>query len=524
MNVSCKSVSKVYGQGIFGVKELSLEIESGEFLVIMGESGCGKSTLLRLLSGVYKPDGGELYIDGIPATSLPAQDRDCAMIFQDYSLYPNLSVYDNVGFYLKRQGLTPEELKTRILPIIEFMGLKNYVNVKPKFLSGGQQQRVCLAKALVRRPKLLLFDEPLSNVDERSRDKYLRLIKETKKLLPHTTFVYVTHNSHEAKFLADRIAVMLNGKIVDIGTVDELCRSPQILDTVYLLGENPTVINGKIESGKFIGEKEFELEEYSLATYDGKDRDMVFCALNSFGFGYNYYFDQNSNAVAGYKKQVELKASIYKGKISFQNQKFNLSEVQTARYIGLDGDVNLKINLEKLHKVNCRGDFSVELKKEKCLQGLTVFSTGQEKIALKGEYDDGLTLYYSIEDIMLTDSNGNNLITKYAVYPNACEGKISGDLLKIAKNKFDIKAKSGYYNIEILPTAFISVCKKQKNTLFIKECLAEDTLGTNKLIHCLVDGFNNYVTLQTSADIHLLKRKNFFVLLDTSQIRIAEND
>lgn len=524
MNVSCKAVSKVYGHGVFGVKELSLEIESGEFLVIMGESGCGKSTFLRLLSGIFKPDGGELFIDGIPASSLPAQDRDCAMIFQDYSLYPNLTVYDNVGFYLKRQGLSPEELKDRILPIIEFMGLKNYINVKPKFLSGGQQQRVCLAKALVRRPKLLLFDEPLSNVDERSRDKYLRLIKETKKLLPNTTFVYVTHNGHEAKFLADRIAVMLKGRIVDIGTVEELCRNPQFLDTVYLLGENPTVVSGRIENYKFLGEKEFELEEYSALTYDGKDRDMVFCALNSFGYGYNYYFDDNSKILTGYKKEVELKATYYNGKVGFQKQKLNLSDVQKARYIGTDGEVNLKINLEKLHKVSCRGDFALELKKQRSLQDLTIFSIGEDKVALKGDYQGDITLYYSIEDIMLTDNNGNNLIAKYAVYPNLCQGKVSGQVLKIAKNKIEVKAPNGYYKVEILPKAFISVCAKQKNALFIKECLAEDTLGSKKLVHCLVDGFNNYVTFEIQATQNLLKRKNFFALLDTSQIRMTEDE
>ncbi len=524
MNVSCKSVSKVYGQGVFGVKELSLEIESGEFLVIMGESGCGKSTFLRLLSGIYKPDGGELYIDGIPASSLQPQDRDCAMIFQDYSLYPNLSVYDNIGFYLKRQGLTPEQLKIRIMPIIEFMGLKDYINVKPKFLSGGQQQRVCLAKALVRRPKLLLFDEPLSNVDERSRDKYLRLIKETKKLLPNTTFVYVTHNSHEAMFLADRIAVMLDGKIVDIGTIDELTHYPQILDTVYLLGDNPTILKGKIENGKFIGEKELELDEYSYATYDKKDRDNVFCAINAFGYGYNYYFDQFSKVISGYKKEIELKATCYKGRVHFQNQKFDLTDTQKNRYIGKDGELNIKINLEKLHKVNCSGDFSIQLKRVLQVQGLTIFSTGEEALALKGDFNEDITLYYAVEDIMLTNDKGNNLITKYAVYPNLCEGRVSGGVLKIAKSKFDFNSKNGYYQLEILPKAFISVCKKQKNALFIKECLAEDTLGSKKLIHCLVDGFDNYVTFEVRADIYLLKRKNFYILIDTCQIRITENE
>lgn len=522
MNVSCKAVSKVYKQGIFGVKELSLEIESGEFFVIMGESGCGKSTFLRLLSGIYSTDSGELSLDGIPANSLPPQLRDCAMIFQDYSLYPNLSVYDNVGFYLKRQGYTPEELKNRIMPIIEFMGLKNYINVKPKFLSGGQQQRVCLAKALVRRPKLLLFDEPLSNVDESSRERYLKLIKETKKLLPNSTFVYVTHNGHEARYLADKIAIMIDGRIADVGTVEELTRHPQYMDTVYLLGDNPTFLKGAIQKDKFIGEKEFELSDYERKTYDGKDRNMVFCAINPFGYGYNYYFDENSDSLTGYKKEILLDVSYNKGKVFFQEQKFELSDLQKQRFLGGD-QIKLKLSLEKLHKTKCSGDFSVKLEKVEKLQDLTLFKVNEQAIALKGEYSGDLTLYYSQEDIMLCDAKGDNLIAKYAIYPNLCDGVVSGGTLKIAKNKFEFSEESGYYQIEILPQAFISLSDKQKNALRIKECLAEDTLGAKKLIHCLVDGFENYVTLLVDSKINLLKRKNFFVLLDTSKIRGVNN-
>ena len=190
MNIKCNAITKAYSKGNYGVRELSLQINSGEFLVVMGESGCGKSTLLRIISGIYHVDAGELFLDGVPANNIPPQDRDCAMIFQEYALYPNMTVYENVAFYLKKQVKLPKEkLEKRIMPILEFLGLKNFINVKPKFLSGGQQQRVCLAKALVRRPKLILFDEPLSNIDEKSRYTYLKLIKETKKLLPNSTFV-----------------------------------------------------------------------------------------------------------------------------------------------------------------------------------------------------------------------------------------------------------------------------------------------------------------------------------------------
>ena len=519
MNISCKAITKAYAKGIYGVKELSLEVESGEFLVIMGESGCGKSTLLRLLSGVFRPDSGELSLDGIPANSLTPQMRDCAMIFQDYSLYPNFTVYDNVGFYLKSQGMSPEELNKRIMPVIEFMGLKNYINVKPKYLSGGQQQRVCLAKALVRRPKLLLFDEPLSNVDEQAREKYLTLIKQTKKLLPHTTFVYVTHNGHEARFLADRIAVMLDGTIVDIGTVEELSRNPQTIDTVYLLNENPTVLKGKIDSNKFIGEKEFELEPYAVETLRGNS-EFVYCAINPFGYGYNNYFGENSKSLTGFKTEIELSAKCYKGTVSFLNKKIELSQLQKDRYYGNEGEVKLVLDSEKLHKIKCSGDFSVELTKLKEIEGVTVFTCGQDKVVLKGSFPGDITLYYSAEDISLSDSDGDRILTKYAIYSNECQGSVSSGVLKIAKNKFDFNAERGYYNLEVLPKAFISLSKKQRNALFVRECLAEDTLGKKKLVHCVADGFEKYVTFEVESKINLLKYKNFYVLLDTKQIRI----
>jgi len=527
MNIKCNSITKVYGKNNYGVRELSLEINSGEFLVIMGESGCGKSTFLRLLSGIYTPDAGELFLDGVPANNIPPQKRDCAMIFQDYSLYPNMTVYENIAFYLDKQvGLKPEQLEKRILPIIEFLGLKDVANVRPKFLSGGQQQRVALAKALVRRPKLVLLDEPLSNIDEKSRYNYLRLIKETKRLLPNSTFVYVTHNATEAKFLADRIAIMLDGKIVEVAPLNYLTKHPQVVDTMYFLGDGD-VYQGRIESNVFYGTSEKgaiekPLGEYELETLEQEDLSSVYLSKDQFLNGFDTIFNSKGKVISGLKQNILIPAKINNYVLSFQEQEITLSDLQKQRFIGQNGFVNIKFNINKLHKRKSYGDFSVNFKYLKTKFNVTIFEVEGKKVCLDGEYNQDITLYYNIEDLLLADKNGEHLLTKYAVYSNVAIGKVKKDRLYIGKSKFDVYAESGYYNVEIGLDAVISVTEDKRNSFLIKDCLAEETLGNKKLIYVIIDGFSNYVTLRVDASLDFLRQKNVRVLISTKEIKFLE--
>lgn len=528
MNIKCNAITKAYGKGNFGVKELSLEVVSGEFLVIMGESGCGKSTLLRLLAGIYYPDMGELFLDGVPANNIPPQDRDCAMIFQDYSLYPNMTVYDNVAYYLAKQLKLPEEkVSNRVMPVIEFLGLKNFINVKPKFLSGGQQQRVCLAKALVRKPKLILFDEPLSNVDEKSRDNYLRLIKQTKKLLPNSTFVYVTHKAHEAKILADRIAIMLDGKIVDIGTVEELVKRPQYVDTMFLLGEED-ILQGKIDNGIFYtetenGRVEKPLGEFELETLETNNLNHVYYSADQFLNGYDTFFNSDGKVISGFKKDILVPAQINENVISFQGQEICLSELQIQRYIGKNGSVNIFIDTTKLHKTKTYGDFKIDFTYYKNAFDVTLFKVQDKIIVLKGEYSSNITLYYNVEDVLLADLSGEMLSAKYAVYPNETYAKVKNSTLYIGKNQFSCYEEDGVYRVQVGLDAFITLCEKQQNALKVKSCIAEDTLGKNKLVYLIVDGFENYVTLRVNKEIDLFRHKNFYILLNTKDIKYFED-
>ncbi len=217
MNISLKHGTKVYAPDIYALSACDLEVKAGEFLVVMGPSGCGKSTLLKVLAGIEPLTAGELYLDGIPSTSLAPTDRDVSLVFQEYVLYPNKTVYENIMAGISHRNVPYEQAVQRAQEAMALLDLTDLRDQRPKTLSGGQQQRTALAKALVRRSRLVLLDEPMSNVSESARSEYCRLLAFLKQSLPESTFLYVTHNVKEALLLADRIAFMEDGRL--LGTV-----------------------------------------------------------------------------------------------------------------------------------------------------------------------------------------------------------------------------------------------------------------------------------------------------------------
>lgn len=518
MNISCRSLTKAYSHSVQALREFSLEIKSGEFLVVMGESGCGKSTLLKLLSGVLLPTSGELYLNGVPTGSIPPQQRDCAMIFQNYSLYPSYTVYDNVAFYLKNLEIPTKEIEKRVMPVLEFFGIAEYRNVKPKFLSGGQQQKVCLAKALVRRPKLLLFDEPLSNIDEQARGDYLALIKATKKLMKDTTFVYVTHNSHEARYLADRIVVMLDGKAEAVGSVDELLKSPLTIDTLYMLcGSDLVAEKGYVENGVFYGENSKELPKLYKKAYSGRYENVT--RIQSLIEGEDdYYFDGNGKAVFGIKEKVFLPVYKSENKIVYNDQSINLSDEQRERIIARDGQLQMGLDPEKFHSEKCFDDFLFEFELIAEDKGKYLYSDGKNYFFLPYTIDK--RLYYSVDDISLYDNKGSKVLVKFPLKSNMTDGKVRAGTAYIGKNKFDTDLKSGFYDFKFDLDAFIKTTKRaERNTLTVSECIAEDDLGDKKLAYFISPYFGEYCAFFIPKDVNLLSRKKFNLLLDIKKIK-----
>ena len=230
-----KANLQVTDEGVVAVQAFSLDIADREFIVLVGPSGCGKSTTLRMIAGLEDITDGELYIDDVLVNDVAPKDRDIAMVFQNYALYPHMTVYGNMAFSLKLKKLPKDEIDRRVREAAEILDITQYLDRKPKALSGGQRQRVAIGRAIVRNPKVFLMDEPLSNLDAKLRNQMrAELIKLREKV--DTTFIYVTHDQTEAMTLGDRIVIMRDGFIQQIGTPQEVFNHPSNLFVAGFIG------------------------------------------------------------------------------------------------------------------------------------------------------------------------------------------------------------------------------------------------------------------------------------------------
>ena len=224
-NLSLTNINKIYPNGFHAVKEFNLEIEDREFIIFVGPSGCGKSTTLRMIAGLEDISSGSFKIDGVEMNDVEPKDRDIAMVFQNYALYPHMTVYDNMAFALKLRKVPKDEIDKKVKEAAKILGLENLLDRKPKALSGGQRQRVAMGRAIVRNPKVFLMDEPLSNLDAKLRVQMrLEISKLHDKL--GATIIYVTHDQTEAMTLGTRIVVMKDGVVQQVDSPQNLYNNP----------------------------------------------------------------------------------------------------------------------------------------------------------------------------------------------------------------------------------------------------------------------------------------------------------
>ena len=233
--VVMKGLKKVYDNKVTAVHDVNLEIKDKEFIVLVGPSGCGKSTTLRMVAGLEEISDGELYIDGKLVNDVAPKDRDIAMVFQNYALYPHKTVYDNLAFALKLRKESKEVIDKKVREVAEILDITQYLKRKPKALSGGQRQRVAIGRAMVRDPKVFLMDEPLSNLDAKLRNQMRAEIIKLRSRI-NTTFMYVTHDQTEAMTLGDRIVIMKDGYVNQIGTPQEVFNKPVNLFVAGFIG------------------------------------------------------------------------------------------------------------------------------------------------------------------------------------------------------------------------------------------------------------------------------------------------
>ncbi|HEY2715329.1 MAG TPA: ATP-binding cassette domain-containing protein, partial [Solirubrobacterales bacterium] len=223
--IALEGVTKVFDDGYEAVKDMNLDIGDGEFMILVGPSGCGKSTALRMIAGLEDISSGELKIDGEEVNDRSPKDRDIAMVFQNYALYPHMTVRENMGFALKLAGVDKAEIDSKVEQAAKTLDLEAHLDRRPANLSGGQRQRVAMGRAIVRSPKAFLMDEPLSNLDAKLRVQMRTEVARIQSEL-ETTTVYVTHDQTEAMTLGDRLAVMRDGVLQQVGTPDELYNRP----------------------------------------------------------------------------------------------------------------------------------------------------------------------------------------------------------------------------------------------------------------------------------------------------------
>ena len=248
--IQLKNIVKAWGPSV-GVKRMSLDIADGEFLVLLGPSGCGKTTTMRMVAGLEDPTEGEIWIGDKCVNTLEPKDRDVAMVFQSYGLYPNMTVYENISFPLRIRGTAKADIHPAVMKASGQVELDDFLQRKPKELSGGQRQRVALARAIVRQPKVFLMDEPLSNLDAKLRVSMRAHIKHLHHDLGVTT-IYVTHDQVEAMTLADRVVVMSKAEIQQIGSPEDIYNNPSNLFVAGFIGAPAmNLVKGQLQNGTF---------------------------------------------------------------------------------------------------------------------------------------------------------------------------------------------------------------------------------------------------------------------------------
>ncbi len=266
--VSLRHLTKLFDGQVSALRDVDLDVEAREFLVLLGPSGCGKTTVLRLIAGLEEPTSGDILIDGVRVNDLPPRDRDVAMVFQSYALYPHLSVRENIAFPLRMRGMAAAEIAAGVGEVAAMLELTDLLDRKPAQLSGGERQRVALGRAVVRRPKVFLFDEPLSNLDARLRVQMRSELVRLHRALA-ATMIYVTHDQVEAMTMGQRIAVLAAGTVRQVGTPQEIYARPADTFVAGFVGMPGMNLIRDQAGTRLLG---FRPEDAALGSLDGAAR------------------------------------------------------------------------------------------------------------------------------------------------------------------------------------------------------------------------------------------------------------
>ena len=340
--LSLKHIDKIYDNQVQAVFDFNLDIADKEFIVFVGPSGCGKSTTLRMIAGLEDISAGELYIDGQLMNDVAPKNRDIAMVFQSYALYPHMSVYDNIAFGLKIAKVPKDEIDRRVRAVAKAIDIEDYLERKPKALSGGQRQRVALGRAIVREPKVFLMDEPLSNLDAKLRVQMrVEILKIYQQL--GTTFIYVTHDQEEALSMSDTVVVMNNGEIQQIGSPTDIYNEPENRFVAGFIGES-NIIEGTMIRDYLVAFDGFEFECVDKGFEDNEEIEVVLRPEDL------DIVDPGQAKIRGIVRNITFKGVHYEILIETELRTYM---VHTTDYAEVGREVGLKFGPEDIH-VMCK--------------------------------------------------------------------------------------------------------------------------------------------------------------------------
>ncbi len=358
--VTLKDICKVYDGNVKAVKNANIDIKDKEFVVLVGPSGCGKSTTLRMVAGLEDISSGELRIDDRLVNDVPPKDRDIAMVFQNYALYPHMSVYDNMAFGLKIRKFAKDEIDRRVKEAAKILDIEELLQRKPKALSGGQRQRVAVGRAIVRKPKVFLFDEPLSNLDAKLRVTMRAEISSLHQRL-EATMIYVTHDQVEAMTMADKIVVMKDGIIQQIGSPLELYNKPTNKFVAGFIGSPPmNFINMKVrrEGGDtFVDADEFSLKLNPALTQKLGNRDAVVLGIRPESLAYTDEVQENQTIV-GRVSVVEPLGAETHVYAQTGTQKL-VARVEPSAAVKVGGRINLLVDFDRVTLFDCESELAL---------------------------------------------------------------------------------------------------------------------------------------------------------------------
>jgi multiple sugar transport system ATP-binding protein len=349
-SVSLKNVKKVYDDNVVAVHDSSLEIHDEEFMVFLGPSGCGKSTTLRMVAGLEDISGGTIQIGDRVINDVPPKDRDIAMVFQNYALYPHMTVFDNMAFGLKLRKVPKAEIIEKVEKVAESLNLGEYLHRKPKALSGGQRQRVALGRAIVREPTVFLFDEPLSNLDAKMRVEMRKELSVLHRRLK-ATIIYVTHDQIEAMTLGTRVCVMSHGYIQQVGTPLQVYDFPKNIFVAKFIGTPAmNILSGELQ-GELFQEGSFDMPSKTLTSQSFNEKGFLGIRPEDV----RVYLDgKGAEGQQKIKAKVEVIERLGDEQLVYANTGFNTFICKVDSHVPLeyDQDVDFVFDLKKCHLFN----------------------------------------------------------------------------------------------------------------------------------------------------------------------------